>query len=296
MSDDDRVRIAVQKAGRLREKSMSLLARCGLSFDGGDETLFRRCDNFPLDLMLLRDDDIPEYVVDGVCELGIVGQNVLEEKLLGRGQPNDAVGVLKALRFGACHLALAVPFDQAYEAPASLRGMRIATSYPQITRRFFAEHGVEAQIVEISGSVEIAPALHVADAICDLVSTGATLRSNGLKEVATVLSSQSVLVGTKRPVSPKKAFEISRLMQRIEGVLRAEQTKYIMMNAPRSSLDAIRQMLPGMEEPTIMPLGGSDDRIAIHAVSHEGVFWETMESLKEAGASSILVMPIEKII
>jgi ATP phosphoribosyltransferase len=172
----------------------------------------------------------------------------------------------------------------------------VATSYPGILRRFLADHSVDARIVEISGSVEIAPALSVADAICDLVSTGATLRANGLREVTTVLKSESVVVRTKRPLSSQKEGEIARLLQRIEGVVRAEHAKYIMMNAPRSALEAIRALLPGMEEPTIMPLGGKDDRIAIHAVALENVFWETMENLKRAGASSILVVPIEKII
>lgn len=297
MSDQDRIKIAIQKSGRLNEKSISLLTRCGLEFEWAKDRLFCRCENFPLDLMLLRDDDIPEYVHDGVCDLGIVGMNVLEEKLLAHPKRSAGnVQVLKKLGFGHCRLGLAIPMDREYTGLTYFQGLRIATSYPATLARFLQQNAIEAEIVEISGSVEIAPALKIAEAICDLISTGTTLRSNGLKEVAPVIESESVLVQTKRNLSGMKIAEIQRLLQRIEGVMKAEQTKYIMMNAPKAALARIRGMLPGMEEPTIMPLGTTDDRIAIHAVSRENIFWETMESLKAAGATSILVMPIEKII
>ncbi len=295
MNEADRIKIGIQKSGRLSEKSLGLLSRCGLDFEWAKDRLFCRCENFPLDLMLVRDDDIPEYVLDGVCDLGIVGFNVLEESLLAKSRANG-VEILKELGFGHCRLSLAVPFDRAYTGLTFFQGIRIATSYPASLGRFLKEKGIDAQVVEISGSVEVAPALKIADAICDLIATGTTLRSNGLKEVQTVLESESVLVKTRRNLTGVKDAEIARLLQRIEAVQKAEQTKYVMMNAPRAALDTIRKLIPGMEEPTIMTLSGKDDRIAIHAVAHENIFWETMEALKAAGASSILVLPIEKII
>ncbi len=295
--NDQRIRIAIQKSGRLSDKSMSLLARCGLDLEWAKDRLFSRCENFPLDLMLLRDDDIPEYVNDGVCDLGIVGLNVLQEKLLGRSPRGiDAVECLRKLDFGHCRLSLAIPTDRPYSGLTDFRRARIATSYPQTLARFLSRNDISADIVEISGSVEIAPALKIAEAICDLVSTGTTLRSNGLREVATVLESQSVLVQTQKPLSQAKTNEIARLLQRIDSVQRATQTKYIMMNAYRDRLDEIQKLIPGLEQPTIIPLGTDGRRVAIHAVSQENIFWETMENLKAAGASSILVVPIEKII
>lgn len=296
MSEQNRIRIAIQKSGRLSEKSTELLAKCGLDFDWAKDRLFCRCQNFPLDLMLVRDDDIPSYVSDGVCDLGIVGFNVLVEKLNGTSElGTTAVKVARKLDFGKCRLDLAVPNESKYEGFEFFQGIRIATSYPNTLRRFLDEHKIAASIVEISGSVEIAPALKIADAVCDLVSTGTTLKSNGLRRVATVLESESVLVETRRPLSVQKSIDIARLLERMQGVSRATQTKYIMMNAPANCVERIRTLLPGMEEPTIVPLGKSG-KVAIHAVAHESIFWETMENLKCAGASSILVLPIEKII
>jgi len=293
--DEPRIRMAVQKSGRLTDKSVELLTRAGLRFEWAKDRLFCRADNFPCDLMFLRDDDIPEYVKDGVCDLGLVGLNVLEEKLLQCGD-GRGTRTLKRMGFGQCRLSLAVPNGFEYEGPSSLDGLRIATSYPATTARFLDRNGVTASIVGISGSVEIAPALKIADVICDLVSTGSTLRSNGLREVQTILESESVLVCTEKALPATKEREIERLLQRLEGVMRAAETKYIMMNAPRAALAHVRRLLPGMENPSIMPLEGTNDHIAIHAVSRETIFWETMEDLKAAGASSILVLPIEKII
>lgn len=293
---NDRLRIGLQKSGRLAEKSMTLLQNAGLNFEASKDRLFSRCENFPVDLMLLRDDDIPEYVSDGVCDLGIVGYNVLQEKLLARwGNVPDSILILKKLGFGRCRLSLALPNEKEYQNFETFSGMRIATSYPATLGQFLAEHKIDAKVVEISGSVEIAPTLDIADAICDLVSTGSTLKSNGLREVVPILDSESVLVQTRRALSLTKAESTMRLLQRIEGVLKAQQTKYIMMNAPREALPKIRDLIPGMEEPTVVPLGGGD-RVAIHAVASENIFWETMEKLKGVGASSILVVPIEKII
>ncbi len=297
MTERTRIRIALQKSGRLSEKSLDLLRRCGLDFEWSKDRLFSECKNFPLDVLLVRDDDIPEYVVDGVCELGIVGKNMLAEKILGRSQTvSDQAKILKELDFGFCRLTLATPKEEPYSSLQGFQGKRIATSYPASLRQFLQKEKIDAEIIELSGSVEIAPTLKIADAICDLVSTGATLRTNGLKEVVTVLESQSVLVQTRKPLSDLQQETIDRLKQRVDGVLKAEHIKYIMMNAPKSALDAIKKILPGMEAPTVIPLTSDGEKIAIHAVARENIFWDTMEKLKKAGASSILVVPIEKII
>ena len=200
------------------------------------------------------------------------------------------------LGFGSCRLSLAMPEGAAFAGPADLAGKRIATSYPNCLTEYLAQHGVEAKIVELSGAVEIAPSLKIADAICDLVSTGGTLRSNGLKEVQVMYESQAALIRCSKPFSPAVASDFERLLKRFDGVLKAAQAKYIMMNAPREALDRIRKIIPGMEEPSVMPLGLDGARIAIHAVARENIFWETIESLKSVGASSILVLPIEKVI
>ena len=296
-SNSTRIRVAVQKSGRLSERSHDLLARCGLNFHFSKNRLFCESDNFSLDLMLVRDDDIPEYVSDGVCELGIVGLNVVEEVQLKR-QDSAAprMKVLKKLGFGHCRLAIAFPAGRSFEGLQSLQGLSIATSYPATLRSFLNCNGIESTIVELTGSVEIAPRLQIADAVCDLVSTGATLKSNGLREVQTVLESECVLVQTGRECSSAKTDIIESLFRRIQGVIKAKLVKYIMMNAPRSALPAICDILPGLEAPTVIPLGGDGDKVAIHAVSRENVFWETMEKLKAQGASSILVVPIEKMI
>lgn len=289
----ERLRIAIQKGGRLNEKSLNLLQKCGVNFDlmNGKERLLYQSPDFPLDLMLVRDDDIPEYVSDGVCDLGIVGLNVLEERL----PAEPAVTVLRKLGFGKCRLSIAVPNGTTFDGVAQLQGKRIATSYPATLRRFLKEKGLSAEIVELSGSVEIAPALEVADAICDLVSTGSTLGNNDLKEVYPILQSQAVLISGKSE-SAKAQEQISRLLQRIDGVLSAAESKYVMMNAPKEALPKIQAILPGMEAPSIMELGTDGKRIAIHAVAREAIFWETIEKLKAVGASSILVLPIEKIV
>ena len=296
MNKFPRLRIAIQKSGRLSEKSFDLLRACGLEFDWRRNQLLCACTNFPLDLMLVRDDDIAQFVAEGVCELGIVGYNMLEETLLERGDSErESVNILENLGFGQCRLSIALPEEKVYDEPRTLSGMRIATSYPATLQDFLTRHGVKAEIIHISGSVEIAPTLEIADAICDLVSTGSTLRSNGLKEVQSILESQSVLVQTAFEFSTEKQNIISRLEQRLKGVMRAARTKYIMMNAPKSALEDIKGLIPGMETPSVLPLGDDTDRIAIHAVAHEPDFWSTMEKLKEIGATSILVVPIEKI-
>jgi ATP phosphoribosyltransferase len=296
VKEKDRLAIAVQKSGRLNERSLALLAQCGLQFDApSKDRLILRSPDLPVDLMMVRDDDIPEYVASGICEMGVVGQNVLEERRLSE-PASDGVEVLRELGFGRCRLSIAVPAAAPFEGPASLAGKRVATSYPGVLRGFLARNGIEAHIVHLSGSVEIAPSLHVADAVCDLVSTGATLQSNGLREALRVLESQAVLIGTARAVPEVVAETRRKVLVRVDGVRQAARSKYIMMNAPRSALPAIQSVLPGMEAPSIIPLGGPGDRVAVHAVAPEDVFWDTMERLKAAGASAILVLPIEKII
>lgn len=298
VKEKDRLAVAIQKSGRLNEKSISLLAQCGLTFESAKwkEKLILRCQDFPVDLMMVRDDDIPEYVASGICEMGIVGQNVLEERNQMEARGDSGIEVLRELGFGRCRLSLAVPAAAAYTGPQSLMGKRIATSYPGLLGAYLDKQGVRAEIVKLKGSVEIAPSLHIADAMCDLVSTGSTLHSNGLREVQTVFESQAVLIATKRPIEPVVEEARRKALVRIDGVRQAARSKYIMMNAPKSALPAIQKIIPGMEEPSIMPLGTSGERIAIHAVAREDVFWETMEKLKAVGASSILVLPIEKII
>ena len=290
--------MAIQKSGRLNQRSVSLLEKCGIDFPWRQNMLLNRCRDFPLDLMLVRDDDIPEYVRTGVCDIGIVGQNVLEEKLSGHGhgEAPAEVAVLRELGFGHCRLSIAVPKDRDYGGLETLNGTRIATSYPVILGRFLRASDVSVDIVELSGSVEIAPALKVADAICDLVSSGSTLQSNGLEEVETILTSQAVLIRARNGAPSATEEIIDRLSRRIDGVLRAGKSKYIMMNAPASRVDDICEILPGMESPSVVPLVGQRDRVAIHAVAPEDVFWDTMDRLKAAGAASILVVPIEKII
>jgi ATP phosphoribosyltransferase len=298
VKEKDRLAIAVQKSGRLNDKSMALLSQCGLTFDAvkWKEKLVLRCSDFPVDLMMVRDDDIPEYVASGTCEMGIVGENVLEERARSSAHGADGLEVLRKLGFGRCRLSLAVPVGVPFDGPQALDGKRIATSYPGLLGSFLKDQAIKAEVVTLSGSVEIAPSLHIADAVCDLVSTGSTLHSNGLREVQTVFESQAVLIGTRREVSPLVAEALRKLLIRVDGVRQAARSKYIMMNAPKSALPAIQKIIPGMEEPSIMPLGTSGERIAIHAVAREDVFWDTIEKLKAVGASSILVLPIEKII
>ena len=291
---NDRLRLAMQKSGRLSDRSKDLLERAGITLEWRSGRLDCRALDFPLDVMLVRDDDIPEYIADGVCHLGMVGANMLVERLDARGK-QGRYKTLRALEFGRCRLSLAVPKDSGLRAAGDLNGKRIATSYPNTVKRYLVEHQLEAEIVEISGSVEIAPTMGIADAICDLVSSGGTLASNGLIEIATVYASEAVLARTSKDLTPAQDDALERLVTRLSGVVRAEKAKYIMMNAPADAVALIRSLIPGLEEPTVMPLQGQRHRVAIHAVAPEPIFWETMERLKAAGASSILVVPIEKI-
>jgi ATP phosphoribosyltransferase len=293
-----RIKIAVQKSGRLTEHSMELLVRCGLSYSRGKDQLICYGENMPVDVLLVRDDDIPRLVQEDICDLGIVGLNIIEERrleMLEQGK-TERYSELSRLDFGQCRLSFGVPDGERYEGPRSLEGKRIATTYPRILRAFLSRHGVEAQIISFSGAVEIAPSLGKADLICDLVSSGSTLRAHQLYEAGTILDSRAALIRTPAELTPDKAKWLQRLLQRIEGVLQVKESKYIMLHAPRSALKAITALLPGSESPTIIPLEGHPDKVAVHAVCRENVFWETLEQLKEAGASSMLVLPVEKML
>jgi ATP phosphoribosyltransferase len=290
--DQSRLHIAIQKSGRLSDQSRGLLRDAGLRIQNGKNELTARVENFPADLMFVRDDDIPTFVSDGVCEYGIVGENVLREFALGEAEPRFEV--LANLGFGRCTLKLAAPEATAYEGPQSLQGSRIATSYPRIVQNFLDANGIEATVVKMNGAVELAPRLQIAAFICDLVSTGATLEANGLRAVETVYASEAVLIRTAKPISPAKLEQGDQLLSRIEGVLATKESKYIMLNAPGEALREITAILPGAEAPTILPLHGRAGHFAVHAVCQESVFWETLQKLKAAGASAILVLPIEK--
>jgi len=293
-----RLRIAVQKSGRLTESSLELLVRCGLKYSRGKDQLMCYGENMPLDVLFVRDDDIPDLVQEDVCDLGLVGLNVVEEKRLAFATRGIAplFEQVQLMDFGRCKLCIAVPDGFDYRGAASLAGKRIATTYPNILGRFLAEREIRAEVVVLSGSVEIAPRLGRADVICDLVSTGSTLAANHLRQVETVLESQAVLIRTPVPIPAEKQDWTRRLLMRIDGVEQVKGSKYIMLHAPRSALAAIAKLLPGSEAPTVIPLDGLGDRVAVHAVCRENVFWETLEELKKVGASSVLVLPVEKML
>lgn len=296
--DDSRLKLAIQKSGRLTDPSLEMLARCGLKISRGKDQLMAYGENMPLDVLFVRDDDIPDLVQEDVCDLGLVGLNVLEEKrleLAARAHP-VRFEALRTLDFGRCRLCLAVPEGSTFDGPASLQGKRIATTYPYLLENYLRERGVNAETVTLSGAVEIAPRLGRADLICDLVSTGSTLQANHLREVETVLESHAVLIRTPVKLPPLKNDWVERLVMRLDGVQQVRESKYIMLHAPREALEEIRKLLPGSEFPTIIPLEGSPDKVAIHAVCRENVFWETLERLKKAGASALLVLPVEKML
>ena len=295
MLDKTRLRIAMQKSGRLSDESQELLARCGIKINLQQQRLIAFAENMPIDILRVRDDDIPGLVMDGVVDLGIIGENVLEEELLSRrAQGEDPrYFTLRRLDFGGCRLSLATPLDAEYTGPQSLQDARIATSYPHLLKQYLDKQGVRFKSCLLNGSVEVAPRAGLADAICDLVSTGATLEANGLREVEVIYRSKACLIQRDGEMPEAKQQLIDRLMTRIQGVIQARESKYIMLHAP-SEAGRIVALLPGAERPTILPLAGAQNRVAMHMVSSETLFWETMEKLKALGASSILVLPIEK--
>ncbi len=290
-----RLQIALQKKGRLNSEGLDLLSRCGLKFRVSQH-LVARVENLPIDILLVRDSDIPVMVMTGICDLGIVGENTLFEKQLSQqhNQEPSEFTVLSPLNFGQCRLSLAFPVEKPFNDLSSLNGLRIATSYPHLLGQYLARNQLKTDISVISGSVEIAPQLGMADAICDLVSSGRTLEENHLREVMTLLESQAVLVQSNKTLSDEKQQTLNLLLPRINGVLKAKESKYILFHIEKNALAAIKEILPGIEAPTILPLSGQEDKVAVHLVSAESVFWSTLEKLKNIGASSILVLPIEK--
>jgi ATP phosphoribosyltransferase len=289
-----RLRVAIQKSGRLSERSQDLLKSCGLRFARSKDKLFWYGQDFPVDLLLVRDDDIPRLLLEGVCDLGIVGENIAQEVMLEQGGA-PGMAALRKLGFGHCRLSVAVPEGSGISSVAGLDGLRIATSYPALTKDLLKKQGVSTEISKLSGAVEIAPSMGTADAISDLVSTGTTLRANHLQELEVLFQSEAALYGRVGAVSQEKQALIDLLLARLNGVMQARASKYVMLHAPRDALQAITELLPGVEHPSVMPLEGSD-RIAVHAVCGETVFWEHLEALKAVGASAILVLPVEKML
>jgi len=282
-----KLKIAIQKSGRLHDDSIKLLKECGIDINNGVNKLKTEANNFPLEVFFLRDDDIPQYIEDGVADIGIVGENVVLEK-------QKQVNIVQKLGFGKCRLSMAVEKSVDYTSVKDLQNKRIATSYPVIVEDFLQQNGITAEIHEISGSVEIAPGIGLADAICDLVSSGSTLFMNGLKEVETVLKSEAVLAAC-HSMKPEQQLLLDKLLFRIQAVRKAKNNKYILLNAPNDKLNEIIGLLPGMKSPTVLPLAEAGWS-SVHSVLNENDFWDIIESLKEAGAQGILVVPIEKMV
>jgi len=298
MKKRKRLRIAIQKKGRLNSDSMDLLYRCGLKIHSSKSALYCHAENHPLDVLYVRVDDIPPLIMDGICDIGIVGENVLlEQDLYQKNNGNEKFfSTERKLGFSNCRLSIAVPQDKEINHIEDLSGIRIATSYPNLLSEYLTKNNIKAKILNLTGSVEIAPRLDMADAICDLVSTGRTLEENNLVEFDSVINSQAVLIKSSKTLDDKKLQMYDLLLRRIDGVLQAQDSKYIMFHAPKNALTHIKNLLPGFESPTIIPLNSTDEKVAVHVVSPEGAFWITLEKLKELGASSILVLPIEKML
>lgn len=282
-----RLKIAIQKSGRLSEKSLELLKQCGIKIPNGERKLKTEASNFPIEILYLRDDDIPQYVEQGVADIGILGENEVAEK-------NKQVTLLDRLGFAACRLSLAIPKDEAYNGPTYFNGKKIATSYKGILTTYLRQNNITAEIEEIGGSVEIAPGIGLAHAIFDIVGTGSTLLMNGLKEVATVMQSEAVLIGYPHMPEAQRAI-LDQLSFRINAVRSAAENKYILLNAPNEAVDKICSILPGMKSPTILPLV-AEGWCSLHSVVREDQFWEVIDQLKSFGAQGILVVPIEKMI
>jgi ATP phosphoribosyltransferase len=295
MNTSGRLRIAVQKSGRLADSSLALMRRCGLRFSHDSKHLVCAGENLPMDLVLVRDDDIPALLADGSCDAGIAGLNVFEEHRLACSEA-PGFDIRRSLDFGGCRLAVAMPEDGGAASLSALEGCRVATSYPRLTQRYFEDRGIAVVIVTMNGAVELAPHLGKAEAICDLVSTGATLKAHRLVELETVFASRAAFAATHRELAHEQRELIAKLEGRMDGVLRVNGSKYIMLHTPRAALPSVRRLLPGAESPTVLPLDGESDKVAVHAVCSESVFWETLESLKSAGASAVLVLPIEKML
>ncbi|WP_113906475.1 ATP phosphoribosyltransferase [Aliidiomarina celeris] len=298
MTTTGRLTIAMQKSGRLSKETLSLLEACGIKFNLHEQRLMAHSTSHPVDLLRVRDDDIPGLVMDGVVDLGVVGENVLEEERLEREikrQPS-AFKSLRRLDFGFCRLSIATPKEGDYQGLTSMEGKKIATTYPRLTEDFLRQQGVNAKTVMLTGSVEVATRAGLADAICDLVSTGATLEANGLVEQDVIFRSQVQLIQRSDTLDSNKQALVDKILTRLDGVQLAKESKYIMLHAPKAKLAEVERILPGAERPTILPLSHTNEQVAVHVVSTENLFWETMEQLKALGCSSILVMPIEKML
>jgi len=283
----NRLKIAIQKKGRLSENSHKLLQECGIKFSNGNDVLKTSASNFPVDILFLRDDDIPQYVEQQVADIGILGENMVFEK-------NREVEILDQLGFAHCRLSLAIPKEESYTGPGWFMNKKIATSYTRLLTSYLLENNLTATTEEISGSVEIAPGIGLADAVCDIVSSGSTLMTNGLKEVEVLLKSQAVIIAS-RNLDKEKRQILEKLLFRIRAVRNARENKYILLNAPLDSLHEICKILPGMKSPTILPLE-EKGWCSIHSVVKEDEFWERIDQLRNAGAQGILVIPIEKMI
>lgn len=287
MTNNSTLRLAIQRKGRLSEDSLSLIKESGIKFSNGSGKLKSKARNFPIEFLFLRDDDIPDYVADGVADIGIVGENVALEK-------GKNIDVIKRLGFSKCRLSLAIPKEIDYKGLEFFQNASIATSYPKILQDFLSKNKITADIHEISGSVEIAPSIGLATGVCDIVSSGSTLLSNGLKEVEEVLKSEAIIIGNQNMSDEKKSI-LDKLLFRIESVQKGKNNKYILLNAPNDKLEEIIELLPGMRSPTIVPLANRDWS-SIHSVINEDEFWDVIEKLRNAGAEGILVVPIEKMI
>lgn len=282
-----KLKIAIQKSGRLSEKSLELLKNCGIKVSNGSRTLKTSASNFPIEVLFLRDDDIPQYVEQGIADIGILGENEVWEK-------NKDVAQIEKLGFAGCRLSLAIPREINYSSIEYFNGKRVATSYPVILSSFFKKQNISAEIEEIGGSVEIAPGIGLADGIFDIVSTGSTLLMNGLKEVEVVAKSEAVLIANQN-LSAENQFILDKLLFRIRAVKNASENKYILLNAPTNQLAAITEILPGMKSPTVLPLA-ENGWSSLHSVVNENAFWDIIDQLKTLGAEGILVVPIEKMI
>jgi len=288
---EQRLRIALQKKGRLADDSYALLKKCGLRFAIRGGGLLARVKNMPIDLLLVRDDDIPSFVASGAADIGIVGENVLVEEQLSAKSPLDA-DIDMRLGFSRCKLCLAASDISGITEASQLKNTTIATTYPGVLGKYLTNNNIDAKMVEMKGAVELAPSIGIAQSICDLVSSGATLEANGLTAFETILKSEAVLISSGREMPAAKTEVYNKLKSRIDGVLKSTETKYIMLNAPKSVVEEITNILPGSDAPTIIPL--TEELVALQAVCTENVFWETLEDLKALGARSILVLPIEK--
>ncbi len=293
----DRLRIAVQKSGRLSESSQDLLARCGLKFRQSRDKLFCFGESFPIDLLLVRDDDIPGLIAQGVCELGIVGRNVASEQRIEAESRGEAAFVeLRELGFGRCRLSIAVPQEDRFEGPQDLAGQRIATSYPQLLGEYLRQHDVKAEIVVLNGSVEIAPRLGTADVICDLVQSGGTLVANQLREVVSILESEAVLIGARQDFADERAELRDLLLRRIDGVIRVRESKLVLFQVDSARLDDVMAVMPKGDPAAVLRLVTPADTLSVQAVCHEAITWQHLEDLKRAGAAHLLVVPVEKML